>query len=240
MPSRFQRVDKKEIVLNKAKDIIIAGDVGCTGFDDETRTVFDAILRQRCDLFFIAGDLVCHGTAEEFSEFIDFCDKRSRVPVFALCGNHDLPDYAKHCGASSYSVITSGPVCVSLDNSSARFSKEDLEFLEAQFKKYNDRKFIVLFHVPPPVDFKASHMSDGEWMKLRGVLDRFRERVECIVCAHIHGLYEYRLDGYRVFITAGGGGKMIYDMPDPAARIYHAVRISLRKGGPADISVIPV
>jgi len=89
----FQYVSREEISLPGVRRITLAGDPGCTGFRDESRFILAHILRQKCDAIFMLGDLACTGAEEEFRDVIDFCNCRVQVPIFALCGNHDRPQY---------------------------------------------------------------------------------------------------------------------------------------------------
>lgn len=235
----FQRVDKKELVLKGVNDIVVLGDVGCTGLSEESKDVFKTILRNKADLFVVAGDLALTGAKDELTAFIDICDSDSQAPVFSLCGNHDLPGYPELCGLSTYAIVLDRVVCVLLDNSNARFKEEDLAFLKDQLEKHPGKNFIVVFHIPPPIDFKGSVMREEEWHKLRAVLEKHRERIKCLICGHIHGYYRYQLDGYSVIITGGGGAAMIYDMPKEEFRAHHAYRLSLKDNETIDIKFLP-
>ncbi|MBP7056411.1 MAG: metallophosphoesterase [Candidatus Omnitrophica bacterium] len=240
MQPLFQCVREREIELNDVKDIVITGDVGCTGFDDESKAVLASILRHKADIFLILGDLAFTGEKKEIQEIMDFCNKRATAPVYSLCGNHDIPGYKDFCGLSSYALIFPGIACVLLDNSTSRFLASDMEFLEKIFNKYADKKFIIFFHIPPPFASLASAMSDMEWSRIRNITDKFKDRIVCMICGHIHGFYEYIKDGYRIFITAGGGGKMLYDLPEGGSKLYHALKVSVGGDVPVEIKVIPV
>ena len=91
----FQYINRKEIYLRGIKDIILMGDTGCTGFNEESKKILDRILKIKTNLFIILGDFAYTGKQEEFREVINFCNKRADVPIFTLCGNHDMPDYPK-------------------------------------------------------------------------------------------------------------------------------------------------
>jgi Icc-related predicted phosphoesterase len=237
MKSPFQRVAEKEIILTGVEDIAIAGDVGCTGFSEKSKKVFDSILRIKTDLLFIAGDITRSGSREEFDEIGDFASPRRSGPIFALCGNHDNPGYPEIFGISSYALVLGRTVCVFLDNSGAYFKDEDLEFLKKELETHKGKKFLILFHIPPLRDFHNSSMPYKEWMKLRAVLDERRESIESIICAHLHGYYEYSLDGYDIFLTAGGGAEMIYDLPKGGLKIHNALKASLADNGSVKIEM---
>ncbi len=126
----FQFIDKKEVHLKGIRKITLTGDVGCTGFYEDSKRILDQILRQQSDLFFILGDLAFTGAEEEFREIIDFCNSRVHAPIFALAGNHDLPNYRKFLGLSSYAIVLDRFVCVFLDNATGYFSDRDFTFLK--------------------------------------------------------------------------------------------------------------
>lgn len=240
MKKGFQRVDKKEFRLHGIRDIVITGDVGCTGLNEDSINVFKTILRNDTGLFLVVGDLAHTGSKDELKVFTDICDSVSPSPVFSTCGNHDLPGYAGHCGLSTYAIILDRAVCVMLDNSSNHFKDEDLAFLKEELEKYTEKNFIVVFHIPPPIDFRGSAMRDEEWRRLRAVLNGHRERIKYLISGHIHGYYRYRLEGYDVVITGGGGAAMIYDMPKEEFRVHHALRLSVNDEGKIDMKFLPV
>lgn len=235
----LQYIAKKEINLKGIKDIVLMGDTGCTGFDQEAKRVLSKILEKKADLFFILGDLVYGGTKKEFKEVIDFCNNKVNVPIFTLCGNHDLPDYRKVLGLTSYALVLDNRVIISLDNPAAPFSREDLLFLEDKLKKHKDKRFLVFFHIPPPNTLQNSGMKQDEWQSLKGVLDKHKERIECIFCAHIHGFLEYNLDGYRIFITGGGGAKL-YDLEKDMLKSHHAIKLNLKNEDAVIFEVMPI
>ncbi len=234
----FQYIDRPEIRLSGIRKVILTGDIGCTGFYEDSQKVLAKILECDADLFFFLGDLAFTGKEEEFRQIIDFCNQRVKAPIFALCGNHDLPDYEKFLGLSSYALVLDNFVCLFLANATGYFSGEDLAFLEEELNKYAGKNFIVLMHVPPPTDIDRSHILREEWDKVREVLDRHKETVRHIFCAHIHGFHDYSLDGYSVTISAGGGAAMINDLKIPEQKIHHALAVDLHDDGTLSTEVI--
>ncbi|MBI5821409.1 MAG: metallophosphoesterase [Verrucomicrobia bacterium] len=240
MKSAFQRTTKTETELKGVRQIVVVGDVGCTGFGDLSKQVFGAVLRHQADLFMITGDLAHTGATEQLTEVIDFCNTRTQKPVFALCGNHDLPGYAECCGLSTYAIVLQRVVLVCLDNSKGSFEPADLEFLRHQLQKHDGKRFVVLFHVPPPLESIRSVMKEDAWHELRRVLDSHKSRIDCIICGHLHGFHEYHLDGYHIFITAGGGAAMIYQMPKEECKTFNALRLAFKDDGSIAIEMIPI
>jgi 3',5'-cyclic AMP phosphodiesterase CpdA len=238
--SGFHYVDKENIHLQKVKKMVLAGDTGCTGFFEESKTILEQILGLTPDLFFILGDLVCTGSEDEFQEIIDFCNRRVQVPVFALRGNHDIPNYKKFLGLSSYTIVLDKFVCIIIDNARGQFLEQDIDFLKKELIKYKTHPILIFMHIPPPTDISRGSLSQSEWEKVRTTLDQHKENIKHIFCAHIHGYHEYYLDGYPVTITAGGGAAMVYELKNKEQRFFHAVVIDLHEDGSLSKEVITI
>ena len=237
----LRRVDKEEILLDNVREILVAGDPGCTGFGDDSKRVLGEIFAKKADAFMILGDMAYHGNADELNEFITFCNMTAKAPVFTLCGNHDLPGYQELFGRPAYVLIAGAFAFLCIDNVTDRehFSQKDLEFIGQALDKYADKRFIVLFHIPPPTDLSPKHMKDLKWGELKTVLDMRKDRIECLMCGHIHGFRDYVIDGYRVFITGGGGAKM-HDLEKDTVRAHHAVKIKIDQQLPLSFEVIRI
>jgi len=236
----FQYIDREEIRITGIKKIVLTGDIGCTGFNEDSREILGQILRQKPDLFFFIGDLAFTGAEEEFQEIIDFCNGRAQAPIFALCGNHDLPGYDKFLGSSTYAIVLDRFVCVFLCNATGYCLDEEITFLRKALTKYQTQDFIIFMHVPPPTDIDRSHLLQAEWEKVRKELDQYKEKIRHIFCAHIHGYHDYYIDGYHVTITAGGGAAMINDLKKPEQKIHHAIILNLDDSGALSTEIITV
>lgn len=241
MSQGIQVVDKDELSLEGVKEVIVIGDPGCTRFNDESKRVLGAILAKRADAFIVLGDMVYRGNADELNDFITFCNATASAPVFTLCGNHDLPGYPAALGRSTYAVITGAHVFLFIDNVTDwdHFGRRDLEFIGQQLDKYSDKKFIILFHIPPPTDLAPHFMKDRKWGELKEVLDAHKDRIECLMCGHIHGFRDHVVDGYRVFITGGGGAKL-RDLEKDIVKAHHAVKVTIDETDPVCFEVIRV
>lgn len=238
----FQMIEKEEICVKSGGEIILAGDIGCTDFSDESKDIVERILKNRCDFFIFLGDLVKNGDIEELKEVISFCEEKSKAPIFTLCGNHDLPDYKKILGKSTYALIFNNTVIVVLDNVTdfKEVKKEDLHFLEEKLKKHSkDKRVIVLFHIPPPTDISSKHMTEEKWEGIKKVLDNYKKKIDCIICGHIHGFQEYYHDGYHIFITGGGGAKLHNLEKDPIKK-HHALKLKINDKGLSEIKVVQI
>jgi 3',5'-cyclic AMP phosphodiesterase CpdA len=223
----LRRVDKAEILLEKINEIIVVGDPGCTKFDDHSKRILGEILAKKADAFIVLGDMVLRGRDDELKEFTSFCNATTGTPVFTLCGNHDLPGYPAFFGKSTYALIAGAFVLIFVDNVTdyKHFNRENLEFIKQEFDKYPNKKFIILFHIPPPTDLSANCMNGLKWGELRAVLEPCKDRIECLICGHIHGFRDHIIDGYRVFVTGGGGAKL-QNLEKDAIKAHHAMRLS--------------
>ena len=236
----FQCVNQPEIMLSGIHKVVLLGDPGCTSFSDDSKKVLDQILRQEADLFFVLGDLAFTDSIEELREIIDFCNARVKVPIFATRGNHELSSYPKLLGLSSYALILDQHVCFFLCNATGRFLQSDLNLLRNQLETAQNKKFIVLMHIPPPGNVPRESLKSEEWKKLKAVLDPHREKIQHLFCGHMHGFHTYEIDGYPVTITAGGGAAMIHEVLPPAQKLHHSIALSLYPDGSLSREVIPV
>jgi len=239
LKSGLQRVNKREIYFKGIKNIVLLGDNGCRPPTKESIAVFKKILKIKTDFFIIVGDLVLLGQGKEFKRLSAFCKKRVKVPIFTVVGNHDLPSFPKFCGLSTYAIILDNFVFVSLDNSKRKFSPKELNFLARQLKKHKEKKFFILFHIPPPTEIHQSCIDDLEWKKIKEVLDKFKERIVCIFCGHIHTFLDYYLDGYRIFIT-GGGGSELFNLEKDPLKAHHAIKLGFLDKDSVAFNIIPI
>jgi len=221
----LQSVNKRELHLTGVRSVVILGDNGCRPPEMIDTNAFKKILKIKTDFFIIVGDIVFKGKAGEYRKLSKFCRKNSQSPVFTLAGNHDLPMYSKFCGRSSYAIVLDRFGFICLDNSKRKFKQSDVDLLNRVLKKHRGRKFFVLFHIPPPLKFNNSHIEYAEWKKIKRALDKFKERIVCVFCGHIHALIDYRLDGYHIIIT-GGGGARLFDLKQDRLKAHHAIKLS--------------
>ena len=239
LKSGFQYVDDSEILLPKIKNMIFLGDVACTCFLEPSRKVVSRILEMETDLFLILGDISLLGEKEEFEEIIEFCNSRATAPIFSLRGNHDGRNFSQFLGLRTYALILDQFVVLALDNAMGVFEQDSLTFTEQMLKKHPEKRFVVTFHIPPPTDLFPDYMKPAEWEKLTDILDQHKNRIEYILTGHIHGFQDYRLDGYRVIIS-GGGGAALYDLEKDTLKSHHAIKATFKDDGTAELDVIPV
>ncbi|MCP4259616.1 MAG: hypothetical protein GY774_19210 [Planctomycetes bacterium] len=232
-------MNKKEIYLPDVRKIVFLGDVACTPFTETSKRVLSEILRMETDLFLILGDVTFLGDEDEFEEIIDFCNQRATAPVFSLCGNHDISGFSKFFGLSTYALIMDKFVVLALDNARGVFEEDSLKIVEEMLHKHTEKRFIITFHVPPHTDLYRSCMKTEEWTKLKAVSDEYKERIDCILSGHIHAFQEYYLDGYRIFIS-GGGGAALYNLEKDPLKMHHAIEATFSTDAMLDFNVIPI
>jgi len=235
----LQCVKNRELNFPGIKSVVVLGDNGCRPPTKEGIVAFSRILKIKTDLFIIVGDIVLNGEDKQFRKLFKFFKGKTKAPIYALGGNHDLPGYAKFCGRSTYAIILDKFGFICLDDSKRKFEKKDVVFLERELKKHKEKKFFVLFHIPPPLKFNQSHIEYAEWEKVRKVLDKYRKRIVCIFCGHIHAFLDYLLDGYRIFIS-GGGGATLFNLKEDHLKAHHALRLSSLDEGKVKLNIIPV
>jgi len=235
----LQKVKKSEFILRDIKNVVMLGDNGCRPPAMVDLAAFKKILKIKTDFFIIVGDMVFKGGAGEFRKLSKLCRGATKAPIFALAGNHDLPSYSEFCGRSRYAIILDKFGFICLDNSKRVFNKEDVALLKRILRKHREKKFFILFHIPPPLKFDQSHIESKEWGKIKKVLDKFRKRIVCVFCGHIHAFLDYRLDGYRIFIT-GGGGAELFGLKHDRLMAHHALRLSSLDKGKMSLDIIPV
>ena len=235
----IQYVNKKEIYLPDLRKIVFMGDVACTTFTPTSKKVLSEILKMETDLFLILGDVTFLGDDDEFEEIVDFCNQRANAPVFSLCGNHDISGFSKFFGLSTYALVMDEFVVIALDNASSVFEEDSLKFLEQILQKHTDKRFLITFHVPPPTDLLGACINSEQWARIKAVTDEYKDRIDCILSGHIHAFQEYYLDGYRIFIS-GGGGAALYNLDKDPLKLYHAIEAAFSNDARVDFNVIPI
>ncbi len=235
----FQCIDKREVFVSGVSSVVFMGDIGCTFFPETCQPILAEILKIETDLFVVLGDLSFLGKEDEIESTIRFCNQQVSVPIFALCGNHDIKGYSQVLGLKNYAIILDNFVILVLDNATATFQDKSLSFAREILNKYPEKRVLITFHVPPPSDLKARAMEYGEWKKLTTITDEHSGRIDGVLAGHLHAFQEYHLDGYRIFIT-GGGGAPLYDLEDDPLKSHHAIKVSSFEAIPLNFKVITV
>ncbi|MDD5195366.1 MAG: metallophosphoesterase family protein [Candidatus Omnitrophica bacterium] len=232
-------MDNRELCLRGVHSVVVLGDNGCRPPEMINVHAFKKILKIKTDFFIILGDLVYRGKKSEFRKLFQLCRKVATAPIFTLAGNHDLPMYSKFCGRSSYAIILDRFGFICLDNSKRKFKQSDVDLLNRVLNKHRKKRFFILFHIPPPSKFDGSHIKYREWKKIKKALHKFKKRIICVFCGHIHAFLKYKLDGYRIIITGGGGARLL-NLEQDRLKEHHAIKLSALDEGQIISQVIAV
>lgn len=153
--------------------------------------------------------------------------------------NHDARGFSHFLGLATYALVLDEFVVLALDNAMGVFEQESLTFTKEMLDKYPGKRFLITFHVPPPTELFGSCMKREGWEKLTAILDESKDKIECVLTGHIHGFQEYHLDGYRIFVS-GGGGAMLYDLEKDTLKSHHAIKATFKDDATVEMNVIPV
>jgi len=207
------KINENIILEKKLEKIIIHGDPGCDGYNTENVAIFETILKQPADLHICVGDLVAFGAENTFRQFIEIIENSAAAQVFCLPGNHDIIEYSKFLGRKNYYIKTNNLLLILLDNSTRRFEEQTLKFLEDTLTIISDLQVLIFFHIPPENPCAPNSFNDNDWQKLKSILDKFKSRINAIICGHIHSAYTFVKDGYLIYIT-GGAGSLLDNAPN--------------------------
>jgi 3',5'-cyclic AMP phosphodiesterase CpdA len=147
-------------------------------------------LDPRPDCVVITGDLVEHGTDDEYQVLHEVID-RFPLPLHLVAGNHDDPATLRSAfggtgflgGTTHYAVDYPDVTLVVLDSAAGSLGPEQLEWLD---RTLENRPAIVCLHHPPiavGIPFlDRQRLTDGE--ELREVVER--HTVTRVLAGHVH------------------------------------------------------
>jgi rubrerythrin len=228
------KVENRVNFIGGVRSFTVMGDPGCDGLGVEIMTTFaKALGAAPSDLSVILGDLVPFGLEEFYKYIRGLIDDLSPGPVYTLCGNHDTAYYARYFGLSNYALVGDDLLLVALDNSKRVFEDATLDFLRDTLQKHRRRNILVMFHIPPPNGYSQNCMKREEWLKLKAVLDPFRNDVKYLLSGHVHSYFTEEVDGYRAIVSAGAGARLEFfgRLPGKDTSFHHVLRFYLDGSG---------
>jgi Icc protein len=168
-------------------------------------------LDPRPDLVLLSGDLVDHGTSDEYAMLARLL-AALKVPVLAIPGNHDEREAFRRAFAGQSWLPASGPIDYAVgDRGTMRIvaldvtlpglhhgavSEPGAAWLDRVLAAEPERPTVVMMH-QPPFDIGIPYLDlyscrDGE--RLAAVVAR-HPQVERIVCGHVHRFMQTRFGG---------------------------------------------
>lgn len=189
------------------------------------------------------GDIIRHGTADEFLENHIALLKRCTpgIPMFCVPGNHergarrDFAGFKALYGDDTFSFEIGPCRFVGFNNSTrGRVTKADLKFLDTELGRAGASHKFVFLHIPP-VFFEETFAHDKRRRGFRKNAEEMhamfrRQGVNEVFMAHIHGYATFVRDGVRYTLTAGGGAPLSRRLA-PEFRAYNYVAVRVTPGG---------
>ncbi|QCP49178.1 phosphodiesterase [Trinickia violacea] len=199
-------------------------------------------LEPRPDAVLVTGDLVDHGTAEEYVHLKSLLDAL-QIPYYLLIGNHDDRAALREVFAERAELreggefvqyaIDIGPLrVIALDSQVPRQSAGDLcdarlAWLSQQLDAAAGRPVVVALHHPPFVSgighMDRLRLDAAAADKLAAIVSR-HPNVERVLCGHVHRAMFARF-----------GGTIASAIPSPA----HQVALDLRDDAPSAFRMEP-
>ena len=173
----------------------------------------------------ITGDLTNYGDLESYQLLHELLETK-KVPIFALPGNHDLPENQFQIFPQKRMVHLNSKWSLILLNSWRRgdiageLTDEELYFLRTTLEENPQRSFLVCLHHPPYsigvdwLDELSLSNRDDFWSNLN-------ENVKGVLFGHAHCSFETKVDELPIMCTPspwvqfalGQGGAKYDDIP---------------------------
>ena len=206
------------------------GDPGCDGLGTEIMSIFHLALHKAAgDIVLIGGDIVPNGSRHFYENVVDIVEGIAHKPVYMVCGNHDTDDYENYFGEKNYCIYSDSLLLAVLDNSKRSFSADALDMLARALEEHGGAA-VIAFHIPPPNSVTGNSVSREEWDKVLNVIAPHREKIQYIVCGHVHSYFEDTVEGIPL-IASGGGGARIEEVEGVAAPYNHWVEFFFDSSG---------
>lgn len=182
----------------------------------------------------VVGDMTPQGLPEQYHEFQNVIAK-SRIPVYAVPGNHDilnggLQEFLK-LYPQRYSFDRGLAHFTMVDNSQGSLAETDLQWLEADLALTTQPLKFVFAHVPPFL------LREGNQDEIRAGASAFtglmaRNRVAYVFSGDLHAFRRFSQDGVN-YIISGGAGSPLH-LPPALGGYYHFVRVTVENATATD------
>jgi len=165
----------------------------------------DVVKTPELDIRFVVvlGDITQTGAEQDINTFIDIADKLG-VPCYPVIGNHDFYFGNWHVwrdkiGSTNYRIDAGKTTLLILDSANSFFGKDQLDWLEREIKKRNDRVF-VFTHSPLFVTGPANMQQITDPKERARVVSILRDKCDIMFMGHSHRNY-YNKAGNVEYVT---------------------------------------
>lgn len=193
--------------------------------------IWSRIANENVLMAFCVGDLVNHGYAGEFKNFLEIIDDED-TPFLAVIGNHDVGhdklEYQYVFGSLNYYFDYQNTRFIALDSSEEGLDAEQLDWLDKRLAEVPDYRKFVFTHKPPcTVEKWAYHSFESGADEFVTVLTK--HKVDGVFMGHIHAYSTELYNGIRYTVT-GGGGASLHDELSEENSVYHYIVVSVKNG----------
>lgn len=228
------KVSEPILWLKHVRSMGVIGDPGCEGLGTYNMKVYAGALEEssRDDITLIVGDLVPAGTGHHYRMIQELTEALAGNPVYSLRGNHDTGAYTEYFGRKNYALLTEEFAVIVLDNAVRSFEEEGLALLKQVLAMEEVRRAVIAFHIPVPNHFIQNCVSEEEFTRLMDAYAPWKEKVNYLLCGHVHSRFEDVVDGIPLICT-GGGGAMIEDVSKDIRACdveHHVVHFYMKDG----------
>ncbi len=207
--AKIKKIDTPVHHTGEWASFTVIGDPGCDGLGATTMSIFaKALTSTASDFTIIAGDVVPFGRESFYQSACQFIESVSPAPVYAVCGNHDTEFFDHYFGLRNYALVNERALIVILDNSRRTFEPSTLDFFRNTLRELCRDTIVIIFHIPPPNGLCSNSMTEGQWESIRPLYLPYREKIACMVSAHVHSFFEDAIDGIPLLVTGGGGARL--------------------------------
>lgn len=189
-------------------------------------------IREEKPLFVICvGDIVPHGSAEEYAKFLGLLSQETDYNFLPVIGNHDIGhnkiEYQYILGPLDYCFDYANCRFVILDNARGSLTKEQLDWLDERLGEVPEYRKFVFMHMPPDIIKKwawhSFHQGADEFVKIVS-----KHKVNEVFMGNIHAYSTEEVDGV-LYIVTGGAGAKLHKKYGPAGNVHHYVVVNVNK-----------
>jgi len=195
--------------------------IGVSGADEKLTATLKDILKHfpETELVINTGDLTDMGTEDQMTTYVQLV-RSWPFPVYNASGNHDVrwspwgkEKFKELVGPTYYTFRHKGVQFFFLDTSvlaehHGHFSKEQLQWLDAELSRLSpETPVVICFHHPPLLPASTTDNSD-EFAK---IIERYN--VPLVLVGHGHNLYRYSFNGTTYMMGGSTAYSVVFGSP---------------------------